>query len=418
MKKFRFQFLAAVALLVLAACSSTDESVNDQTIAEPQPVGFDVYVNQNTTRGGYSSGEISTTTLQSEGFGVFAYYTDNVEYSGTTIPNFMYNQKVSTSSWTYSPIKYWPNEYGSNAASDDIDKVSFFAYGPYVDVTPSTGQLSGAGEDKNSGIIQLSRNTASGDPIVKYAINGNGAGVDLVWGVESTSGKPHLDLTRTSGTVNFTFKHALAKLSANVKTDIAVDAKTKVYVRSVTITGFASKGALNLNNIVQNVPLWTNTDGSDLTSEGATFNDGRKDGREGTSEGEQSNEKNILLNPTVIQMNIATNGVTNTIVPLFSNALNTIYIIPAGSTEPVDVTIVYDVETEDDNLSTYLSDGTKHGSSVENRITKTKVFGTSTGFEAGKAYTLNLILGLKKVEVSASVDSWDSTGGPVSPTLP
>ena len=88
MKKFRFQFLAAAALLVLAACSSTDESVNDQTIAEPQAVGFGTYVNQSVTRAGTTGDIVNTTNLKdANGFGVFAYYTDNVEYSGTTIPN-------------------------------------------------------------------------------------------------------------------------------------------------------------------------------------------------------------------------------------------------------------------------------------------------------------------------------------------
>ena len=40
MKKFRFQFLAAATLLALAACSSTDESANKQTVAEPKPVNL------------------------------------------------------------------------------------------------------------------------------------------------------------------------------------------------------------------------------------------------------------------------------------------------------------------------------------------------------------------------------------------
>lgn len=409
MKRFRFPLLAASALLVLMACSSTDESVKDDLKnAEPQPVNFGTYVNQGVTRAG-ATGDISTPALlgTANGFGVFAYYTNDLEYSGTTIPNFMYNQQVTSidgTTWTYTPIKYWPNEYGSTAESNDIDKVSFFAYAPYVAVNTSTGQVTG---DNTFGITALTRNNATGDPMVKYIANttSTGGSVDLLWGV-NTAGKPFTDKVRTAtddDKITFNFKHALAKLTATVKTDVSIDAKSKVYVRSITITGFASKGMLNLNNITADQPLWLGYDGTDLSFEGLTFNDGRKDGREGTADGTQANEKNQCLNPVIIQNSSATNGVTATAVNLFAN---TPYIIPSGGSEAVDITIVYDVETQDGNLSTKLSDGTTAGSSIENRITKTAVFGATTGFEAGKEYTLNLILGMKKVEFSATVGGW------------
>ena len=412
MKKFRFHFLAAAALLAFAACSSTDESVNNQTVAEPQPVSFGTYVNQSVTRAGTIGDIINTTQLKdAQGFGVFAYYTDNVEYSGTTIPNFMYNQQVTSTdgtTWTYTPVKYWPNEYGSTATSEGTDMLSFFAYAPYVDVSTTTGQVTG---DKTSGITQTGRNSTSGDPTVKYIVTGETAGVDLLWGVNASNGLPWLNKTRTAGAtaddkITFTFRHALARLSPRIKTSIDIDAKTKVYVRSVTITGFASKGTLNLNNIEANKPLWYNYDGSDLTFDGLTINDGRKDGREGSTE--QANEKNKWLNPNLVQSTAwgagAMPGVTDSPEQLLKNV--SIYLIPSGGTEAVDVTIIYDVETEDANLSTNLSDGTTKGSSVENRITKTVSFGTPSGFEAGKAYTLTMTLGMKDVKIDAAVIAW------------
>ena len=413
MKKFRFQFLAAATLLALAACSSTDESANKQTIAEPNPVNFGTYVSQSVTRAG-AIGDITNTTQlkDAQGFGVFAYYTDNVEYSGTTIPNFMYNQQVTSAdgtTWTYTPVKYWPNEYGSTATSEGTDMLSFFAYAPYVDVSTTTGQVTG---DKTSGITQTGRNSTSGDPTVKYIVTGETAGVDLLWGVNASNGLPWLNQTRTAGAtgddkITFTFRHALARLHPTIKTSIDIDAKTKVYVRSITITGFASKGTLNLNNIEANKPLWYNYDGSDLTFDGLIINDGRKDGREGSTE--QANEKNKWLNLNLVQSTAwgdagAKPGVTSAAANLLKNA--SIYVIPSGGTEAVDVTIIYDVETEDANLSTNLSDGTTKGSSVENRITKTVNFGTPSGFEAGKAYTLNITLGMKDVKVDAAVVDW------------
>ena len=412
MKRFRFPLLAASALLVLMACSSTDESIKDDLKnAEPQPVNFGTYVNQGVTRAGYI-GEITLSRLKNPSvcFGVFSYYTDNVEYSGNQIPNFMYNQKVTynTDHWEYSPTKYWPNEYGNGANSDGVDMLSFFAYAPYVDVTASTGQVTG---NKTWGITALTRNTATGDPMVKYIVSKNQ--VDLLWGVNSTTGLPYINKVRTAGTtsddmITFNFKHALACLSATISTDATIDDNSRVYVRSITITGFASKGMLNLNNNTANQPLWLSYDGADPTFEGMTFNDGRKDGREGTSDGTQSNEKSQCLNFAIIESAATGNwpegkneGVNNSQKNLFDNPL---YIIPSGGSEAVDITIVYDVETKDANLSTKLSDGTTPGSSIENRITKTAVFGT--GFEAGKAYKLNLVLGMKDVKFNATVENW------------
>ena len=420
MKRFRFPLLAASALLVLMACSSTDESVKDELKnAEPQPVNFGTYVNQGVTRAG-TTGEIASGTNLKDagGFGVFAYYTDNVEYSGNQIPNFMYNQTITSTdgtNWTYTPVKYWPNEYGNGANSDGVDMLSFFAYAPYVAVTASTGQVTG---DKTSGITALTRNTATGDPMVKYLVGSNS--VDLLWGV-SSDGLPHINKVRSAGTtsddkITFNFKHALAKLITTVKySGDAIDANSAIYIRSVTITGFASKGMLNLNNITANQPLWLSYDGGEPTYEGMTFNDGRKDGREGAVDGAQDNEKNKMINSAFVQTNTSTQGVTNSASPLINN----LYVIPTGGSESVDVTIVYDIETKDANLSTKLSDGTTAGVSIENRITKTNVFSTSTpkGFEAGKEYTLNLILGKKDVKFDVTVATWD-TGNTQNVNLP
>lgn len=421
MKRFRFPLLAASALLVLMACSSTDESVKDDLKnAEPLPVNFGTYVNQGVTRAG-ATGDISTPALlgTANGFGVFAYYTNDLEYSGTTIPNFMYNQQVTSTdgtTWTYTPIKYWPNEYGNGANSDGVDMLSFFAYAPYVAVTASTGQVT---DDKTSGITALTRNTATGDPMVKYIVGSSP--VDLLWGINTTTGLPHINKVRSAGTtsddkITFNFKHALAKLITTVKySGDAIDANSAIYIRSVTITGFASKGMLNLNNITANQPLWLSYDGGEPTYEGMTFNDGRKDGREGAVDGAQDNEKNKMINSAFVQTNTSTQGVTNSASPLINN----LYVIPTGGSESVDVTIVYDIETKDANLSTKLSDGTTAGVSIENRITKTNVFSTSTpkGFEAGKEYTLNLILGKKDVKFDVTVATWD-TGNTQNVNLP
>lgn len=466
MKKYLF---FAVAATVFAACSSdsdpvsqTPENGKNNTEVANVPVTLDAYVDRATTRAGYA-GDLTTNAtgttnnLWTEGFGVMAYYTDNNTYDGLTTPNFMYNQHVTheATGWTYNPVKYWPNEYGTNASSDDIDRVSFFAYAPYVDVNPSNGKVNISTDATAAtwGITGLSRNSSTGDPYVKYIASFDKTkAVDLVWGVYDetstawsvvetsgtqtmTKGKPWIDVQRpATGTqkLKFTFKHALARF--NVQIDAFVDAtsaayerdaKTRIFVRSVTFEGFAMQGALNLNNTTAYVPLWLSYDGANDMDNGdeITIYDGRKDGKEGASPA--GGEKVTGLNPVLIQDTdwgaTMKDGVKKDAVNLFSNTTavtDAIYVIPTN--DNVKVTIVYDVETEDANLNTYLSDGKTHGSSIENKITKDISFGTTatTKMTAGNSYQIKLHLGMNSVKFDAEVSDWPATSDEAKTELP
>lgn len=452
MKKY---FILAAAALAFAACTNEDAIVVEQA-AEQQvgevPVAFDAYLNRGVTRAG-ASGELVTNSatgtqisLQAKGFGVFGYYTDNSDYDYTATPNFMYNQQITYSSaWTYSPVKYWPNEYGDKAIADNTDKLTFFAYAPYVQVTPSTGKVTGDPALQTWGITGLTKNTAAGDPLVKYIVSFDASkSVDLCWGTvpnETTyttwkttqnddqtisKGLPWLnverpaDATGTGGSaqkVKFDFKHATSKLNVqiayyadkqtNSETE-TIDPATKIYVRSINFTGIATKGALNLNNTTDGEALWMAYNGTDdlESGESVTIYDGRKDGKEGVNGAVATNERITGLNSTIIQGDGATEGVTGTLKNLFTgSALTTpIFVIPTGET--IYVEIVYDVETEDDNLAGFLSDGTTHGSTIENRIRKAITFATATTFENGQAYTLKLYLGMNSVKFDATVSPW------------
>ena len=466
MNKKVYLFAAVAALF--AACSNNDgaesaEKAQAQQNAQQIAVAFDTYTQRGVTRAGYA-GEMTTSTgtynLQTEGFGVFAYYTNNTSYDDTSIPNFMYNQKVSTASWTYEPVKYWPNEYGTTAVADETDKLTFFAYAPYVKVTPSTGKVvveaPATSEIQTWGITGLTKNTAAGDPLVKYIVNFDALkSVDLCWGTVAndasytswakvnggtqslTAGKPWLDVERPADAtgvdqkVKFDFKHATSKLNVqiayyadkqtNTETEEIDADKTKIYVRSITFKGIATKGALNLNNTDAGKALWMSYNGNDdlESGESVTIYDGRKDGKEGVSGATATNEKITGLNSQIIQGDAATSGVTKTLQNLFTGAeaSTPIYVIPTGET--VEVEIVYDVETIDDNLSGYLSDGKTHGSTIENRIKKAITFGSSdTTFENGKAYTLKLYLGMNSVKFDAEVTAWPTTADEGSGDLP
>ena len=300
------------AAALFAACSSTDElepvvQAGQQT--ESEAVGFDVYT-RGTTRAGYV-GDIDATTFQATGFGVYAYVTSAASAeeakwttTGTSAkPNFMANQYVTynTSGWTYSPVKYWPNQANiqdsgvddlgggtADNAGDNIDYVSFFAYAPYVESgnvpyygkesatgsveRAATAALTGESETKNlnpafayDGIISLPGADETGDPKITYVVPANPAyGVDLMYGVaarayttkETTgqigqavdAGKPFLDMTKevVDDKIAYRFQHALTKLGINVDAyfdEVSgahtndVDANTRIVIEEISIQG-------------------------------------------------------------------------------------------------------------------------------------------------------------------------------------
>lgn len=500
MKRF---FLLVATAAMFAACSQTEElaSLDKNKDAGQEAVGFDVYAP--ITRAG-TAGEITTDNLKSgnDGFGVFGYYSDNEQYSVYLKPNFMYNQQVlwddGANIWKYEPAKYWPNEFGTDATSEDVDYLSFFAYAPYVKFIPSSGAVdvskvvlnasdhTGAAMDtqekvdaeieflQKKNIIGTIRNTSTGDPMIKYAVDWNPAtSVDLLWGVAAEpvsytsinsltttvdKGKPYINLLKmkNNAKVQFLLCHALAWLNVQIDADFNsegingavhgtnnnfTDGHTKIWIRSITFDGFAAQGSLNLNNEsttslgtggTVGLAKWMDISGAnELETGSVTIYDGRKDGGEGVESNEATSEKPHTLNPQLIQTKQYTGnpyaaggtleegaghtGVTNTPQNLFesANATDQIYVIPTS--EKVNVTIVYDVETADENLATYLSDGLTRGSSIQNRITKLDVFNAK--LEAGKMYTLKLHLGMTDVKFEATVKTWEN-GGATDSNLP
>ena len=85
-----------------------------------------------------------------------------------------------------------------------------------------------------------------------------------------------------------------------------------------------------------------------------------------------------------------------------------IFVIPTN--DDIDIEICYDVETKDGNLSTFISDGLTHGTSIENKIRKTskEIFKSATAvkMEDNKAYTIHIILGMTSVKIDAVVEEF------------
>ena len=321
MKK-SYLLMAAAAALMLTACSSENDVLQtttqkNETTAQ-QAVGFDVFTPQatNVTRAG-DAGVMTTQALKDgEGFGVFAMYTGITDYAATFKPNFMFNEHVSwANGWTYSPLKYWPNETTNDsqtpapgAVMPDLEKLSFFAYAPYVDLSGGAGSMKTTiaqvgppavaevteaayigSTPETSGIISYTKETRQNDPLVEWGATINlDNNVDLLWGVapagmdytavngenvSTTFGMPLTNLVKPDKDkkIKFLFQHALSRMSVSVVSAIDQIAagddggkfdpnQTRVLIEDIKIFGtFSTQGVLNLNNTEANVANWVQT---------------------------------------------------------------------------------------------------------------------------------------------------------------
>lgn len=119
-----------LAALVATGCSG---SLGGEPMDEPTgdvPVGFATTVDTpRETDAPTRAANDDITTANIASMAVFAHYTGQTAWANWPDKywwgNFMQHQQVvrSGSTWTYSPLKYWPNAAG--------DKLSFFALAPY-----------------------------------------------------------------------------------------------------------------------------------------------------------------------------------------------------------------------------------------------------------------------------------------------
>ena len=321
-------FLMAAAALALTACTSEDDVVQSSAPqkAEVQAVGFDVYTPAatNMTRAGLqgtmTTGRLQRIEADGGGFGVYAFLTEDEkddddvtaytsaspltgEGAKTNVPNFMVNEKLlwnnTNLGWYYNPLKYWPNEtnkdsQNTNATMEDptakkhLDRLTFFAYAPYVTETAANGTGTGIIRITDKAGLLNTANTA--DPTIAWVANTSDddvnpdEGVDLLWGVAPAGGLSYTAVNRTTVTVDegkplidmikpdvntsmkFLFNHALARFGFTVVAAVdqvspggTLDPNTKITINKLKITGpFGSTGELNLNNGTHaNVANWT-----------------------------------------------------------------------------------------------------------------------------------------------------------------
>jgi hypothetical protein len=436
LKLLSLVLVAGTATMFTACTSESDNSpsakVSYESVAAAQqvPVTFGTYMGeQANTRSGHA-GSIDNDQLQVAGFGVLAYHTDNgTTFVGTpstgSQPNFMYNQQVTyaSSAWTYSPLKYWPNSIGNftntggattTATTTGVDRLSFFAYAPYVEVKTSEATFGDVTDTTRpaKGITHITANNVGGNPFVTYVFDDEPAySVDLMYGVAAentsygigtttgiiTADYPFIDMikVKTDTKIKFAFKHALARVGLLIQG--AFDsttagsgsnpntAQTKITVASVVINGtnMYSAGDLNLNG-----GTWSNTTSMASLTIDSKINPVIKD----------DTPANLFGSSSTVT------GVTTSLIPLVTGSGSTpdYYMFIPSTTGGTDTTIdsieiTYYVTTKDTNLS----DGY---SRVENIITQT--FTTPVPIQKGLSYLFKLNVGMTSVKIEGAVNAW------------
>jgi len=471
MENLRIISLAMVVML-LTACSGSDEAVTETPVtpnnnSKNVAVTFNTYVQSGNTqtRATYPSeaaiGSIDFTKLTETGFGVFTQHTSNTEWASytdksTTPFNFMWNQQVTwdgTSAWTYSPVKYWPNDNNpadkqtpAAVGSQTHSYLQFFAYAPYQAVAmPSTGVNNTAAA--NDGIIAVSANNANiSNSYIHYRTSlekpfGVDESVDLLWANQrdlykmKDSGEGYVD-----GRVSLNFKHALTKLDINVRAMVdstasasspaystEVDGNTRIYLDNVSITTptYYPEGKLKITSD-NDTPVWAFDGittaktkfrfGSDIDLSLANVNNSKDlddvkysmryeapnvpvnaSITDGNADGIDDNTGLTLVETARAAFDEMETGVIKTEQQLAAN-YSSFMFCPSTETGAISVTAVYHVVTFDPNLTL---NNPKFYSDVTNNITAT--LGNTVKFEPNKQYKILLNLGITSVKFEVSV---------------
>lgn len=272
----RRYFLLVTAALLLVACQQNAGDQTDGYVPSSEAISFDAATGGTETR---AVGEINdNAALRAKSFGVFACRTGKESYENATVSSdFMHNQQVTyaSSAWTYSPVKYWPNNADEH--------ISFFAYAPH-EATP---------KDDGRCIIDMSKREDLGDPWINYRLPAKPWGnyddtkdnnydaataeqIDLLYGVNSATDKPWFDQTKANYNVSqkmtFTFRHALACVGDEITLQLSDDLRTRlngystITINKVTIVykNLATKGRLILNSWAS--PNWKEIVSGELTT--------------------------------------------------------------------------------------------------------------------------------------------------------
>ena len=359
-KKF-FMGIAAMAALTLVSCSSDDlNSVSDNS-SKNEAISFDGYLGRSAVAVNGTRGSVETVTnLQTDGFGVFGNYSKDATTAYGN--NLFENQQVTydksatpAAKWTYSPLKFWPSD----------GHIDFLAYAPY---------------DKST---KLTDGSKIDNFIVLKVITDQ---KDLLW--TNATSSISADVTSTKKKVNFQFHHALSRLgyTVNLTGDYSSNPENKATftLKKITLAGspdetkgaFYESGTIDLSKATKDEKLWSDQTGKQKF-------DWSSVDKPVTYVDPKDQTKKPVSNPSTEYLFVIPQNFPEKIVDASGQQIDNpdkLYVI-------VEYTIEY-------------GDGVKVDNKVYKRLTQE--------FKQGKAYMLNLTLGLPiefDVNLSEGVDA-------------
>lgn len=336
--------IAAMAALTLVSCSSDDLDSFSDNSSKNEAISFDGYLGRSAVAVNGTRGSVlDVTTLQNsaEGFGVFGNYKETDDQEFGS--GLFNNQQVTykASSWTYSPLRFWPT-------SGHID---FLAYAPY--------------DSKYDNTV-----TKDNQKLEFQVISAIEHQKDLLYA--NAVGQTLDRISSTGNKVKFTFNHALSKLGYKVKLSGDYTSNATFTLKNIKLAG-SSDGATEAFYTKGNIDLSKTNTASDLWSDYATARQ-NFDWFSGAH----------IVTGTDLQH------------PNENRAENKdyLFVIPQDFSE-----------AGTDNLYVIVEYTITYTSGVPATVTNRVYKQLKQKFEPGKAYMINLTLGLP-IEFDAEVTPW------------
>ena len=344
MYKKIFMGIAAVAALTLVSCSSDDLNSLSDNSSKNEAISFDGYLGRSAVAVNGSRGsvlEITDLKASTEGFGVFGNYTKTEKAPVDYGDNLFNNVPVT---YKTSAWTYSPLKFWP--AQGHID---FLAYAPYDAKTA----LNTTSDGKKTSTIDFT----VADKVANQK--------DLLWANAENQTKDNISNKK----VKFQFKHALSRLGYSVKLygDYTSN-NVKFTLKEITLAGSAPNATKSAQAFYKKGIIDLST--GNWTSKDATKQD-FNNWFSGPLDVTSASASKPYKNPTTDYLFVIPQD--------FSQDGNTLYVI-------VKYTITY-------------TDG---GAS---EITNTVYKQITPNFEQGKAYMINLTLGLP-IEFDADVTPW------------
>lgn len=365
-KKF-FIGIAAMAALTLVSCSSDDlDSLSDNS-SKNEAISFDGYLGRSAVAVNGTRGSVlDKAALQNsaEGFGVFGHYK---EADGREFGNDLFNNQQVTykaSAWTYTPLKFWPTQ----------GHIDFLAYAPYDS--------------------KYANKVTNDNQKIDFTVNSTiKEQKDLLWANNAVNQtKDNISITKNK--VTFHFKHALSRLGYSVKLygDYTSN-KVKFTLKEITLVGSDPKSTTASTTSAKAFYQDGIIDLSTGTWDKHSADAGKQDfinWFSGPQDVTSATESNPYKNPTTDYLFVIPQN--------FSENIGTVES-PVANPDKLYVKVKYTI--------TYTDGGAPE-------ITNTVYKQITPNFLQGKAYTLNLTIGLP-IEFDVDVvEDWiapdDGTG--------